>query len=695
MILEGVKGTLLRHSLQVFAMKLCPLCQHCYEDSFISCAHDRSTLIGDRPGACIVARKYSLDRLLVSDGAQAIYAGRHLETDRPYAIMLLLMAAGADADALKNFRQEALATAHLNTRFDHQHAAKTYDYGLLPDGTVYVITELIVGQSLRQYMDEARTLPVATAVRIAQQVAEGLEAAHRCGVVHHGLEPASIVLVRDYYQQLEAKIIDFGFASLLKQGAEAQGRGASESGRPDGLVSPYVAPERRTGQNTDARSDIYSLGVILYEMLSGRLPLVAGAATAVGQDNEAEQLPLAWLNYEMPEPLARLLTQQLHVRPTARPLSAADVAGRLRAIGNILVSDYTVAPAKDHKASAASELPIPIPPAPAAGPLPIPDASRQPTILPMVDLHAYTPEFETDDTKAATYVDLNLPQEESGRNPDGIIVMAPATAKLAERAKRPLSLTSVILSALSVGARSPAAEMRRARLLYATCATAIILGLAGGLWIGSRGSSVSLATTSQATPAGEAAGQTEPAAFAKTSSVVGVDAPFAGDVNSTPGAVENPSHSATPSTGDEHTARRTTTSDEARSSKELGASPSAASAGPHGGKAAIGSNVSAGREPEQRQGGGPCRLLVSERSLSIRAGGGSDTITVSSQNAVGPAHVTATTKNWPDIVVFPESRGNPAGPVKYSVTSVSKRAGTFAVNFKSPCGMKTVPVTVQ
>ena len=683
-------------------MKLCPLCQHCYEDRFISCAHDRTTLISDRPGGCLVAQKYSLDRLLVSGSAQAIYAGRHLETDRPYAIMLLSLAMGANAEVLKNLRREALATAHLNTRFDHQHAAKTYDYGLLPDGTVYVITELIVGQSLRQYMDEAKPLPVATAIRIAQQVADGLEAAHRCGVVHHGLEPSNIILVRDYYQQLEAKIIDFGFASLLKQGVEANGRGASGSGRPDGPVSPYVAPERRTGQNTDARSDIYSLGVILYEMLAGRLPFGAGAATAAGQDNEAEQLSFAWLQYEMPEALAQLLTQQLHVRPTERPLSAAEVAGRLRAIGNILVSDYTEASAEDDQAPAASEPPIPIPDL-AASQLPTTDVVIQQTTLPTVDLHARTPELETNDAQVATYADLNLLQEESEKNPDEITVTAPVPAELAGQAKRSLPLTSRILSALSFGARSrsgaiqpkAANAMRRARLIYVAYATAIILGLAGGLWLGNRDTSLSPPTTSQATPAAEAAGQMETATFAKTSSEVGVEEPFAGDVNATPAGVENPSPAATPVAGDEHAARRTPPDDEAPSPKELETTPSAVSVKPHGSKAAIGSYVSAGRESEQRQVGGPCRLLVSERALSIRAGGGSDTITVSSQNVYGPARVTATTKNWPDIVVFPESRGDSGGPVRYSVTSVSKRSGTFAVNFNSPCGVKTVRVTVQ
>jgi hypothetical protein len=404
----------------------------------------------------------------------------------------------------------------------------------------------------------------------------------------------------------------------------------------------------------------------------------------------------------MPEALAQLLKQQLHARPTERPFSAAEVAGRLRAIGNILVSDYTEASAEDDQAPAASEPPIPIPDL-AANQLPATDVVIQQTTLPTVDLHARTPELETNDAQVATYADLNLLQEESEKNTDEITVTVPVPAELAGQAKRSLPLTSRILSALSFGARSRSGAMqpkatnvgRRARLIYAAYATAIILGLAGGLWLGNRDTSLSPPTTSQATPAAEAAGQIEPATFAKTSSEVGAEEPFAGDVNATPADVENPSPAATPVAGDEHAARRTPPDDEAPSPKELETTPSAVSVKPHGSKAAIGSYVSAGREPEQRQVGGPCRLLVSERALSIRAGGGSDTITVSSQNVHGPARVTATTKNWPDIVVFPESRGDSGGPVRYSVTSVSKRSGTFAVNFNSPCGVKTVRVTVQ
>lgn len=687
-------------------MKLCPLCQYCYEDRFTSCAHDQATLIGGRPGACLVAQKYSLDRLLVSGGAQAVYSGRRLETDRPYAIKLLRLEAGADAEALKNFRREALATAHLNTRFDHQHAAKTYDYGLLPDGTVYVTTELITGQSLRQYMDEAGPLPVATAVRIAQQVADGLEAAHRCGVVHYDLEPANIILARDYFQQLEAKIVDFGFASLLKQWAKASDPGASGPERADGPVSPYVAPERRTGQNTDARSDIYSLGVILYEMLAGRLPFVAGAATAVGHDDEAGQLPLAWLRYEMPEPLAQLLTQQLHSRPAARPLSAADVSQRLRAVGNVLAPGYAVRPAEGVQASAADESRTPIL-SPASDRLPTPDASPTPIALPTAELHAPTYELENDDANVddanvAAYDDLDSLQEQLGKNPDESIVTAPATAKFPGRATQTLPLTSIALSALPFVARSRAGAiqpkaagmLRRARPLYVTLVASLILGLAGGLWVASQHASVSPPATSQATSTAEAAGQTQPGAFTKTSSVVETGEPFAGDVSSTPASAEKQSTAATPGTVDERATRRALPVDEPSGQKELEGNPPTASELRRG-KAASESSLTAGRGSEQRQGGGPCRLLVSERSLSIRAGGGSDTITVSAQSGTGPAPVTATTKNWPDIAVFPESRGDKGGPVKYSVISVSKRVGTFAVNFQSPCGMKTVPVSVR
>jgi hypothetical protein len=231
--------------------------------------------------------------------------------------------------------------------------------------------------------------------------------------------------------------------------------------------------------------------------------------------------------------------------------------------------------------------------------------------------------------------------------------------------------------------------MRRARPRYVFYAAALILGLVGGLWAGSRVASVSSSNTFRAPPTAETV------AFARTASEVRVDNPAGGGVDSATGGVEDPARAAAPVIDDGRMARPAPPADEARGPKEPGAETSAAADGTHGGKAAIESVGSAAGVTKQQPGGGPCRLLVSEHSLSIHAGGGSDTITVSSQSADGPAHVTATTKNWPDIVVLPESRGKPGGPVRYSVVSVSKRTGVYAVHFKSPCGTKTVPVTVQ
>ena len=697
-------------------MKLCPLCQHCYDDSFNACAHDRAALVGGRPGACLVAQKYSLERLLAGGGAEAVYAGRHLETDRPYAIELLQPE--ADAAALKNFRREALATAHLNTRVDHQHVAQTYDYGLLPDGTVYVVTELVAGQSLRQHMDEAGPLHTAAAVRIAQQVADGLEAAHRCGIVHRGLEPSNIILARDYDRRWEAKVVNFGFAGLLKQVGSRR--------RPDDHASPYAAPERRTGQHADARSDIYSLGVVLYEMLAGRLPFGDATAAASGHDRDAEPPPLSRVRDDVPEPLARLVTQLLRGRPSARPPSAADVAQRLRAVGNTLATGPTFAPPADAQSPAADVPPPPTsvhadkhPHASDGGARPAAQSEAEPR-TPAREAGAESKsvdEAETVGANAAAYDDLDALQEELGRNLDEIIVgtsrnldeaivgtsapaqpkgravtqLQPANASTSTRSPdaRPLSGASRLgdaRSRLSDG-RAP----RRSWPFYAAVA-GLLLGLACGLWLASRRAPASPPAWPQAATAAVAARHAEPAAPAESSSAAeshstdGAGEPHAGDADSTPAGAENQTPSETPGAADESAPPGPPAVEEAPNRKEPEVkTPAATAASP---------DVSAGREREQRQSGGRCTLSVSEGSLSLRAGG-SDTITVSAPGAAGRARVTASTNHWRDIAVFPESRGGEAGRVKYSVISVSKRAGTFAVNFKSPCGVKTVPVTVR
>ena len=628
-------------------MKFCPDSRRCYEDGFDTCLHDRAALIGGRPGARRVAQKYSLDRMLADGVGQAVYTGRHLETDRPYAIKLLLPGDGADADAAKIFRREALATAHLNTRVDHQHVAKTYDYGLLPDGTAYVVTELVTGRSLRRHMDEAGPLPAAAAVDIARQVADGLEAAHRLGVVHRDLEPSCIVLARDYDERPEAKIIDFGLASLRKQ-----------RGSDDGPSSAYVAPERRAGQNSDARSDIYSLGVILYEMLAGCLPFGGG-----GRGREGEPpLPLARFRGDVPEPLERLLAEQLRERPAARPHSAAEVARRLRAIENMLVVGYAAAPAAEAQPLTEGEPATPN--AGAAADHTPAAAGRAQVAAPPTDTHTHAREPEPDGADTPAYDDLDELQEELGQSLDEIVVKASTPVRLHTRERRP-----------PVSALLPAeGAARRAPLFYAALA-AMVAGVACGLWLTSRVSSPRLLTTPHAASAAELAGPTEPSAAGPSPAVEAGEPPSGAESGSPEVAAGSPGV-------------REPVVPEAPSPKGPGAN-TPAEPPKRSGEETAGAVVSAGRKPEPRQ-GGRCVLSVSESSLSIPAGGRSGAVTV---NVNGP--VTATTNNWPDIAIFSEPRREGDGVVRYSVVSVSKRAGTFTVNFKSPCGAKAVPVIVK
>src|ERR687894_1249974 len=137
-------------------MKLCPVCQRCYEDTDTSCLNDQTALVASRPGTRMVAGKYRLDKLLGRGGMGTVYAGTHVDLDRPVAIKLLLSDFTADADALERFRREARAAARLN----HQNVADTYDYGSLPDGGAYIVMELVDGKTLREYMDASGALPI-------------------------------------------------------------------------------------------------------------------------------------------------------------------------------------------------------------------------------------------------------------------------------------------------------------------------------------------------------------------------------------------------------------------------------------------------------------------------------------------------------------------------------------------------------
>ncbi len=254
----------------------CPVCGSTFTGSERLCPHDGSVLESEetretRPITTVLEGKYRLDAFLSQGGMGAVYRGTHLMLDRAVAVKLIKPELVTSPDMVRRFQQEARAVTRLN----HPNIVHVYDLGQTQDGTLYIAMELVSGESLKQLIHTSGALAPDRILRIFKQIVSGLGAAHRQNVIHRDLKPQNIMISRDADGHEVAKLLDFGIAKTFQGETQLTATGVT-LGTPQ-----YMAPEQAAGQQVDARSDLYSLGIILYEMLVGDVPFNDPSTPAV------------------------------------------------------------------------------------------------------------------------------------------------------------------------------------------------------------------------------------------------------------------------------------------------------------------------------------------------------------------------------------------------------------------------------
>ena len=263
----------------------------------------------------LIAGRFRIEREIGTGGMGTVYLATHLGLERPVAVKIIKREFAGDADVADRFLREARTMAKLR----HTHAAMIFDAGNLPDGRHFIVMEFVEGETLSQALAREGKFSATRAVQIATQICDVLEEAHRLGIVHRDLKPSNILLGKR-----GVCVLDFGVAKVLASSAESTATYAS-TGSGQLIGTPrYMSPEQCLGQRVGARSDLYSLGVLLYEMLAGRPPFVDPLQSALLiKQATAPAPPLPRLCPDVGRPLALAVHTFLAKRPDDRPRTAA------------------------------------------------------------------------------------------------------------------------------------------------------------------------------------------------------------------------------------------------------------------------------------------------------------------------------------------------------------------------------------
>jgi serine/threonine-protein kinase len=278
------------------------------------------------PAGALIAGKYRLERLLGEGATGCVMLATHVNHDRLVAVKLVQpwhATDGVDWDL-----REAGAAA----RIESEHVARVTDTGVLGDGSSYLVMEYLDGQTLKALLEERRRLPAPLAIAYTMQACEGLAAAHALGIVHRDLKPSNLFLARQTDRSTRVKLLDFGVSRSVRRSAASL---ADDEASPPFVAWPlYLAPEQILAGDVDRRTDVWALGVVLYEMLAGHTPFdgatLPEVCASILEDTPA---PVRTKRPDVPAALEAVVMQCLQRDPKNRFRSIAALARALAVCG--------------------------------------------------------------------------------------------------------------------------------------------------------------------------------------------------------------------------------------------------------------------------------------------------------------------------------------------------------------------------
>src|SRR5918997_2959284 len=301
-------------------MKECPVCRRCYPDEINHCPQDGDETTPSLLGECTLDARYLLERRIGHGGMGVVFQARHIFLKTSHAIKVILPdLVGNDPMLVTRFRQEALAAAAIR----HQNIIAVTDFGVARGTMPFLVMEFVQGKSLHDILSAEGALPPTRALEMMSAIGAGVAAAHRQNIVHRDLKPLNIMIQEDMSAAEGLKVLDFGLAKI-KSGELL---GSFVQAKTSGLMgSPfYMAPEQWGDEEPDARADIYSLGVILFQMLGGDVPFKGTSIPSIMKKHLTTAPPtFASLGVQVPPQIEAVVRHALEKEAENRPASVED-----------------------------------------------------------------------------------------------------------------------------------------------------------------------------------------------------------------------------------------------------------------------------------------------------------------------------------------------------------------------------------